>query len=275
MEQTFPTPIRTDSRPISSPWIPRDRTVIHRIRDHDLPSQRAQGRITDLDRRVQELAEGSHLLLLPRNMVACLGTGFSPRPGRFAEWLRQRLEWEVWLEPVLRPDVGAILDDIRKITRVEIKVSADEARRLDASGFFEGEDDPLGALYTAQRVQQGGIIGLEVSVGQGSGADQGYFRRVLDRLRGADLTSFRTARAHVHLQDGNGSTVVDFLHDRVVAEIEVDQAPGRQRLLDTPTARQTMETAWEQFQEADEVFDFVDPPQGEELELPDRLADNS
>lgn len=59
--------------------------VIHRIRDHDLPSQRSGGRISDLDRNVQELAEGSHLLLLPRNLVAFLGTGFSPRPGRFEQ----------------------------------------------------------------------------------------------------------------------------------------------------------------------------------------------
>lgn len=198
-------------------------------------------------------------------------SGFSPRPGRFAEWLRYRLGWDVWLEPVLRPDVGPVLDEIRKVTRVEIKVSADEARRLDASGFFEGEDDPLGALYTAQQAQHGGIIGLEMSVGQGSGADQGFFRSLLERMRGADLSSFRTARAHVHLGDGIGSTVIDFLHDRVVAEIEVDQPSGRQRLLEDHAAQKTMEAAWEQFIEVDEVLDYVDKPDGQKIELPDRL----
>lgn len=247
--------------------------ILHRIRDHDLPSQRSGKRITDLDDRVQELAEGSHVLLLPRNLVAFVGTGFSPRPGRFADWLRNRVGWDVWLQPVLRPDVGPIIDEITKVTRVEIKVAADEARRLDMSGFFQGERDPLGALYAAQQAQDGGIIGLEMSIGQGSGADQGFFRNVVSRLRGADLSRFRTARAHVHLEGVDGTTVLDFINDKIVAEVEVDQEPGRQRLIADASARQIMKTAWDQFQRVDDVLDFIDQDQRPPLVLPQELID--
>lgn len=247
--------------------------VLHRIRDHDLPSQRSGKRITDLDSRVQELAEGSHLLLLPRNLVGFVGTGFSPRPGRFADWLRHRVGWDVWLQPVLRPDVGPIIDAITKVTRVEVKVAADEARRLDLSGFFQGDRDPLGALYAAQQAQDGGIIGLEMSVGQGSRADQGFFRDLVERLRGADLSQFRTARAHVHLEGVDGSTVLDFINDKIVAEIEVDQQPGRQRLLEEASARWVMNTAWDQFKKVDEVLNFIDQDQRLPFALPRELLD--
>lgn len=52
--------------------------VLHRIRHEDLPSQRRNRKVIDLDPSVNELAEGSHFLFLERNLVAFMGSGFSP-----------------------------------------------------------------------------------------------------------------------------------------------------------------------------------------------------
>lgn len=247
--------------------------VLHRIRGDNLPSQRRNGKIVDLDPSVNELAEGSQFLFLERNLVAFMGTGFSPRPSRLAEWMRNRLDWEVWLEPVLRADAGAVLDHLRKVTSVEVKIAADEARNLDLGGFFEGEDDPLATLLTAQRAQQGGIITVGWSVGQGSEADQGWFKAVVDRLRRADLSPFRAAKAKVYVEDADSAVPFDFLHDRLVAEVEVDQPTGRQRLLAPDVALGAMQQAWTQFQDTDKVLDRIDKPQGAPFKTPPSLID--
>lgn len=245
--------------------------LLHRIRAEDLPSQRRGGRVVELDPSVDELAEGSHVLMLQRNLVAVLGTGFSPRAGRLAEWMRFRLGWDLWLEPVLRQDVGLILSNLRKITSVEVKILADEARRLDLSGFFEGDSDPLGALQTAQRAQQGGIITVGWSVGQGSDADQGWFQRLIDRLHTMDPSRFRAARANVYVEHSESLTPVDFLHDRIVAEVEVDQPPGRQRLLPNDVAYGALQEAWTQFRDIDRVLDGMDPTSGTPFTVPQTL----
>lgn len=225
--------------------------ALHRIRSTDLPSERRDGRIVNLNRRVRELAEGTHVWLPTDNLAIFMSTGFSPRPGRFAEWLRERVGWQVWLEPVIRHDLGAVLANLRKVSSVELKISADDARRLDMSGFFDGDADPLAALLAAQRAHQGGIISVGWSVGTGSDADQGFFRSLLERLRSADLTHFRSARAKVYVEDVEGAVPIDFLHDRLVAEVEVGTASQRERLLDWEPAREAMTAAWQDFQDAE------------------------
>jgi hypothetical protein len=225
--------------------------AIHRIRSSDLPSERRDGRIVNLNKRVRELAEGTNVWLPTDNLVVFMGTGYSPRPGRFAEWLRERVGWPVWLEPVVRRDLGAVLANLRKVSSVELKIFADDARRLDLSAFFDGESDPLAPLLAAQKAHQGGIITVGWSVGQGQDADQGFFRSLLERLRLADLSLFRSARAKVYVEDVEGAVPIDFLHDRLVTEVEVDPASQRQRLLDWTTAQDAMEQAWRDFQEAE------------------------
>ncbi len=248
--------------------------VLSRIRSDDLPSQRVNGKVVALDGSITELAEGSHFLFLPRNLVAFIGTGFSPRPGRLAEWMRNRLGWDVWMEPVVRHDVGPILDNLRKITSVEVKIAADEARQLQLADFFEGENDPLGALLTAQHAQQGGIITVGWSVGQGSDANQGWFQRLVDRLRGADLERFRSAKAKVYVEHSDIAVPVDFLQDRIVAEVEIDQPTGRQRLLEAPVALDAMRRAWQQFEDTDKVLEHLDSLEGKPLQVPTTLIDN-
>jgi hypothetical protein len=171
--------------------------VLHRIRNRNLPFERRNGRIVPLNESVEELTEGSHFLFEARNLVLFMGTGFSPRPGRLAEWLRQRIGWDVWLQPVFRPDAGQMLANLRKVSKVQLTIPADNARRLDATSFFEDDDDPMRALGFAARAQQGGLINIGWSVGQGSDADQGFFQRLARRVARADLAGagFKVAKA--------------------------------------------------------------------------------
>lgn len=241
--------------PGSDPYL-----ILYRVRDQGLPSERRGGQVVDLDPNVNELAEGSHFLFLPRNLLAFMGSGFGPRPTRLAEWIRERVGWDLKLEPVLRPNAGEILNHLERVAWVEIKVPADEVRNLDVSGFFQGANDPLGALKTMQRAQQGGVITLGFSVGRDKHANQTFLTALLSRMRRAPTDTFTKAQAKVYVEHADSATIVDFLHDRVAAEVEIDEPGLRQRLIPPPEALNAMKTAWKQFKEADKVLDFVDPP---------------
>lgn len=243
--------------------------VLHRIRDTDLPSERRGGRIVALNRNVQELAEGSHALLLPDNLVAYIGNGISPRPGRLAEWIRARVGWDVWLQPVLRHDLGTVLDNIAKVSNVELAIPADEVQRLDMAGFFEGDDDPLRVLRHAQQFQQGGIVRVGWSVGLGNRHDQGFFRGLVDRIRRADVRGFSVAKAKVYVEDGD-AVPVDFIHDKVVVEIDIDETT-RQRTLPNRTAYQAMTEAWEHFQNEERIRDHLQTSDLPPLKVPASL----
>lgn len=247
--------------------------ILYRVRNQGLPSERRSGQVVELDPNVNELAEGSHFLFLPRNLLAFMGSGFGPRPSRLAEWMRERVGWDLRLEPVLRPNAGEILNHLERVAWVEIKVPADEVRNLDLSGFFQGANDPLGALKTMQQAQHGGVITLGFSVGRDRHANQAFLTKLLKRMRGAPVDTFTKAQAKVYVEHADSATIVDFLHDRVAAEVEIDDPGLRQRLIPPPEALNAMKTAWKQFKEADKVLDFVDPPSsGNTLLVPPALV---
>ena len=247
--------------------------IFHRLRDSDLPSERRNGKIVALNSSVAELAEGSHALLLPRNLMAFVGSGFSPRPGRLAEWMRARLGWDVWLQPVLRHDLGTVLDHIRKVSNIELAIPADEVRRLNMSDFFEDDDDPLRVLQFAEQAQQGGIIRVGWSVGQGSSADQGWFRNLVARLGRADLRGFSSAKSKVYVEGEDGAVPLDFLHDRVVAEFPIEDQPTRQRTLPSNVAHALMREAWDHFRDDEKVLDYIEPPTEASPQVPQALLD--
>ena len=241
--------------------------ILHRLRDTELPSERRNGRIVPLDPNVKELAEGSHVRFLESNLVAFIGNGISPRPGRLAGWVRDRVGWDVWLQPVLRKDLGTVLDNIRKVSNVELAISADEVGRLDMAGFFEGDDDPLRVFQAAERFQQGGNIRLQWSVGLGGNHDQSFFRSLVQRIRRADMKDFNVAKAKIYVDDGD-SVPVDFIHDKVVVEIEMDDQASRQRTLPNNVARAAFAEAWEHFKSTENVLADLPSADGTPLELP-------
>ncbi len=144
---------------------------------------------------------------------------------------------------------------------VEIKVPADEVRNLDVSGFFQGANDPLGALKTMQRAQHGGVITLGFSVGRDKHANQTFLTALLSRMRGMPYRHLHKAQPKVYVERRRRMRPsADFTARTMAAEVEIDEPGLRQRLIPPPEALNAMKTAWKQFREADKVLDFVDPP---------------
>jgi hypothetical protein len=254
---------------------PATHLVLHRVREDDLPNEwsAASGGIAPLSVQIDGLAEGTHLLLLPRNLVIVMASGFSPRAPRLAAFLRARLGWDVWLHPVPRRDLGSVLEHVRRVSNIEIAINADEISGLDLGPMYEAEFDPFVPLKAAARGRQGGVIKLGWSAGQGNSANQRWFRGLLGKLAGADMTAFNTARAEVYVEGSTDKIPLDFIHDQIVTQVDVGEHEGRGRELTDEQALSGLRVARTHFSHVEKINDIVARIEGPALELPTRLID--
>ena len=245
--------------------------VLHNVRETNLPSQVQGDEISPLNPDIDGLAEATHILLRPGNLVIFVASGYSPRPPRLAAFIRKRLGWDVWLKPVLRKDAGDVLGKITKVSNVELAIPASDVRQMDLAGFFQEDDDPIAALQAAARAQQGGVIRLGFGIGRGSGADQGWFKRLVRRLESANLDRFTTVRANVYVEGSKDQIPVDFLHDKIVATVDVGDAVGRSRDIKAQGALAGMVSAAETFANVVDLDALAKEVAGGELDLPKEL----
>lgn len=254
---------------------PATHLVLHRVREDDLPNEwsAAGGQIAPLNVQIDGLAEGTHLLLLPRNLVIVMGSGFSPRAPRLAAFLRARLGWDVWLHPVPRRDLGSVLEQVRRVSNIEIAINADEIHGLDLGPMYNDEFDPFVPLEAAARARQGGVIKLGWSAGHGNSANQIWFQRVLRKLAGADMTAFNIARAEVYVEGSTDKIPLDFVHDQIVTQVDVGEHEGRGRELTADQALSGLLDARTHFGQVEKINDVVDKIDGPAMKLPTRLLD--
>ena len=250
----------------------RPHVCLHRIRRDNLPSEEQLGRVQDLSiPESSGLAEGTHLFFYPRNVVLVLYNHEGPRVGRFSDWLKERLDWDIRLLPVHRADIADIINSMVRFNAVELSLSAEQAAALVGDDEI-GDDDVAGALIAASRLTHVGTIRLGLSVGPGmpSPQKQGAFRALVDRILGReDLPDFRTARVTGVLPDGRGTTVVDLIEDRLVAQQEVEPETSRFRRVSNESAHSAAEATFDLFKE--QISAVMEPIDAEPLALPEAL----
>ena len=238
----------------------------------DLPSEVDGRKVRPLRGSVQGLAETTHVRLIERNLAIFMTSGYSPRPMRFADYLRARIGLDVWLKPVPREDLGQVLDQLRRVSRIDLAIAADEAARLDLSELY-GDADPLAALNAAGRAQQGGIVRVGWSVGHDKHADQGALRRILDRIFHVDTSRFESATATVYVENSKEPVTVNFLHDNIVTQVDVGDPVSRSRELTAAQAHEALGDAERHFRDVEKYRTFIDPVDDRRLRLPPRLLD--
>lgn len=261
----------------------RPHVCLHRVRRDNLPSEEEGGRVRDLSiPPTSGLAEGTHLFFYPRNVVLVLYNHEGPRVGRFSDWLLQRVGLDIRFQPVHRADVMAIIQEMVRFNGVTIALSAEQAAAL-LEGDEIPDDDVAEALVAASRLTGMGQVRLELSVGPGmpSPQKQRAFRALVDRLLGReDLPDFRAARVTGVLPNGGGTTVVDLIEDRLVAQHEVEPEASRYRRVSTASALDAAESTFNLFNE--QISAVVAPVDGghmalveafEPVEVPDDGAD--
>ncbi len=246
--------------------------ILHRLRFSDLPSQYQGSRVVPLDSTILGLAEGTHIRLLPRNLIIFITNGFSPRPRRFDQWLRARIGLDVHMQPVLRRDLHEVLSHLRRVSEVTLTIPSDQARQLPRTDL-EDSGDALRVLDAAVQASGGMSVSIRMSADRHDLAEQGRLRALFEQLQNLPLQRLGVSRAKakVYTQGRREPVPVNFIEDQMVASVEVEAAGGRGRQFEPVSATAALADAWSHFRRVERVEEMIDPVEGPALRLPDRL----
>ncbi len=251
------------------PGASRPHLALHTIRRSNLPSEDAGGRIVDLtiDPR-HGLAEGTHFLFCPRNVVICLYNHVGPRIGRLGNWLETRTGLSVQFTPLYRRDTWAVIEQMQRLTQIELSIPADQIAVIGDDPSF----DPslLDALRASARVSHGGLVHLVWSVGTGGhSVPQGRMRELAHSLVRSDKTGFKGAKVSGRVEGSTSPIPVDLLHDQLVTRRSVEPERERSRRLSTGSAYEAMDETYELFKQ--QIQEAIEPVAAPHIALPDAL----
>lgn len=247
----------------------RPHLALHTIRRVNLPSEDANGRIVDLSiNEAHGLAEGTHFLFCPRNVVVCLYNHQGPRIKRLGSWLHDRLGLDVSFVPLLRADTWAVVEQMRTITAVEVSIPAAQARALEPPP--DNDDDLLTALRASGDASQSGSLRVSWTVGRGRDRmPQSRMRGLAESLFRLDKRGFKVAKIHGRLEGVKAPVPVDLIEDQLVTRRTVDPERQRSRRISTASAYEAMDDTYDSFR--DQIQTAVDPVPDTRITVPDRL----
>ena len=247
----------------------RPHLALHTIRRANLPSEDAGGRIVDLSIDPRHgLAEGTHFVFCPRNVVVCLYNHNGPRIARLGSWLEARTGLKVGFVPLYRTDTWALIQQMERLTRIEITIPADQAEALGPDPTL----DPglLEALRASADASGGGLVHLSWSVGRGGHTvPQSRMRALAHSLVGSDKRGFKGAKVHGKIEDVESPIPVDLLHDQLVTRRTVVLERQRSRRLSTSSAYEAMALTYEDFK--GQIQTSVEPIADRRIALPNAL----
>lgn len=248
---------------------PRPHLCLHRVRRDNLPAEvDPTGQIHDLSiPNANGLVEATNFVFYPRNVVVAVYNHEGPRVRRFVEWMNGRLGTDLDVRPVYRADVLAIIDSLVRVSSIELAIPAEMTGSLESD-----EDDVAGALGATANLTDGGTTHVTLGVGhrrppsarQRLGA---VARRIARRN---DLPLFTTARVTGVLEGDREPTVVDLVHDQLVAQREVDPISVRDRRISHESALTACDDTYHQYKQQIEAT--VSPIPASNMPLPSTLA---
>lgn len=220
----------------------RPRVRVANIRRSALPQVESGGVLTPLaiDER-SGLAEQIHVAFFDQDVVGAEFNFYGPRPWRLAEYLHRKCGAPLLtIEPLLRPDVMALLDQLEDVRIMTLRI------RRDTIDDVRLVDESLGAAFarTAQWAPD-----MEIVLRKQPHAREPLPERVLGavrRLAGSEEVrrGARTFRVTGRRSDTGDISVVDILKSDLVATRRILRAGPRQRTLDSADAYAAIEDAY-------------------------------
>ena len=158
---------------------PRPYVAVYRSRYVNLPGKDVAGDVVDLGLNQGEgLAEGTHFVFFPNNIVGVLYNFEGPTVRRFSAFLSFKFDLDVTFVPVYRRDILALLDRLDRMSKIELSIPANQVPLLTAA---DDDDGFARALAETADLLHSGNIQLKVSVGQGAGEER--YEKIRDLAR--------------------------------------------------------------------------------------------
>ena len=204
---------------------PRPHVAVYRSRYVNLPGKDVAGDVVDLGLGAGEgLAEGTHFVFFPNNIVGVLYNFHGPTTSRFASYLFHKFELDVTFVPVYRRDIARMLAELDRVSKVEVSIPANQAHLLAAPDSQDGEDGFAQSLFHGARILGEGNVRLELSVGQGAPQTRydelkGFARRLARR---GDLHTFKVAKVYGRNEGEQESLPIDLLTEQLITRKDVD-----------------------------------------------------
>jgi len=229
---------------------PHQRFRLGQIRRSGLPQVEQGGALTDLTIPANSgLAESIHVVVFPDNIVGADFNFYGPRMSRLSLYLHAKAGGhcpDVTFEPLLRRNVAEELDRLREIRMFHLKIRASYAATVAQA------NQDLGAAFEAA-ARAGDAEELEIVLRprkHSRNALSDRMLRVARRLaRRGDL---RTEASKFEVKgvraDDGTLEVIDILRDQLIAREEVMKQSRRGRALDSTSAYEAIERAFDELQ---------------------------
>ncbi len=197
--------------------------------------------------RTSGLAETTHVVLFPGNIVGVEFNFYGPRAGRLGAYLGVKAAGHgppISLQPLLRHDVATQLAQLADVRVLDLKIHASYASVVE-----QASQDLGNAFAAAARAGEAEIVELVLRprpYSRGSLA-----RRILSTVRtlGAreDLRE-NALRFVVRGRNGQTSSIeeVDVLRDQLISVKQIVRQDGRYRTLESESAYGAIEAAYEE-----------------------------
>lgn len=224
--------------------------ALHTIRKTNLPAEEADGEIIDLSiPKGHGLAEGTHFLFYPRNIVLCLYNHQGPRISRLGDWIENRLGIEIDFSPVYRPDSLAIINQMNQINSISFSI---DARQLSTFDERIDEND-TNSIFKALRdwavgQEVGGTVNVSIGIGRGKNVmPQRTMSKLINEVKLVDRRKFRGAKISGKIGDDSKLLMVDLLKDQLVVKATVDADGERTNKVKASVAYEVLNQAYEDF----------------------------
>lgn len=222
---------------------------LYEIRHSDLPSIERGGDIEDLDLVADAgLAEGIHACFFPRSVVGILYNHYGPRSNRLADYMNHKanLAPKIALQPLIRADVLAQLEDLKQINLLDLKVPVSEAALLQQNhrGLYS-------TIMSAQQLATSRSVVLALGLDRrNEDATNGVKRLIRSLVQRGRAGSFDRLKVRGVNRWTESSEMIDILAEKIAVKKEVRTRSDESRTVADDSAREAIGNAYAQSADA-------------------------
>jgi len=243
--------IRLLAKEVEREKLERRHLILCRVRPDNLPALEEGGTIDDLKlKRTQNLAEETHMVFLPNNVIGVIFNRDGPRAGRLADYGLTQFNIDFGLRPVIDRDTAKALAEMGTVTSVDFRIPTSRASLLPTS--TNNSADVLNAFKSLAEVSDSRTVEFKVVLSTKSSSASSKWRSLLFGLVNTnEIDQFDKFKIHAKSNvPGSPSIIKDFVEERLVLKREIALDSSIVRRLNPASAYQAILDAYSEAQAA-------------------------